>query len=122
VHFRNLPVSELRFETSDTGLVRSAILDAQIELPDVGNVGTKAATAHVGDAVTLGKLKGTIAELIARDTLRTLFKGEASRPSIARRDLRPPMLEHLTYTHWRLGIAFVMGAVGIVAAFLPKAR
>jgi hypothetical protein len=122
VHFRNFPVSEIRFETSDTGLVRSAILDAQIELPDVGNVGAKASAAHVGDAVTLGELEGTIAELVVRDTLRTLFKGKASKPSIDRRDLRPPVLEHLTHTHWRLGIAFVMGAVGIVAAFLPKAR
>ncbi len=122
LHFRNLPVSAIRFETSDTGLVRSAILGARMELPDVGEVGEAAPTAHVGDAVTLGELEGSIAELVVRDTIRTLFKGKASRPSIARRDLRPPMLEHLTHTHWRLAIAFIAAGVGLLVHFLPKAK
>lgn len=122
LQLRDLPVSALRFETSDTGLVRSAILNARLELPDVAQVGGNAPTARLGDAVTLGDLKGTITELVVRDTIRTLFKGTASRPAIARRDLRPPMLEHLGHTHWRLGIAFVAVGLGLLAHFLPKAR
>lgn len=122
LHFRNVPVSAIRFETSDTGLVRSAIIGAHLELPDVGAVGAAAATAHVGDAVVLGELEGSIAELIVRDTVRTLFKGTASQPSIARRDLRPPLLEHLAHTHWRLAVAFLAAGLGLLAHFLPKPR
>jgi hypothetical protein len=118
LHLRHIPVSELRFETSETGIVRSAILGAHMELPDVGGV----ANAHVGDAVTLGKLEGSIAEMVVRDTLRTLFKGKASKPVIARRDLRPPLLQHLAHTHWRLGISFVIAALALVGTFVPKAH
>jgi hypothetical protein len=117
LHFRNLPVSEVRFETSDTGLVRSAILAARLELPDVGGAAT---IAHVGDAVTLGELDGNIAEMVVRDTIRTLFKGRASRPAIARRDVRPPLLQHLAHSHWRLGIGFVVTALAMAGAFVPK--
>ena len=122
LHLRNLPVSAIRFETSDTGLVRSAILGARIELPDIGEVGGAATTAHVGDAVTLGELEGSIAELIVRDTIRTVFKGKASRPSIARRDLRPPVLEHLAHTRWQLAIGFLAAGLTLLANFLPKPK
>jgi hypothetical protein len=118
LHIRNVPVSELRFETSETGTVRSAILGARMELPDVGG----ATTAHMGDAVTLGELEGNIAEIVLRDTIRTLFKGTASKPVIARRDLRPPVLQHLAHTHWRLGITFVIAALTLVGTFVPKAH
>jgi len=122
LHFRNLPVSAIRFETSDTGLVRSAILDARVELPDVGEVGAAAATAHVGDVVTLGEVEGSIAELVVGDTIRTLFKGNASRPFIGRHDLRPAVLEHLAHTHWRLALAFIAAGLGLLVHFLPKTK
>lgn len=116
LHFRHLPVSELRFETTETGTVRSAILSARMELPDIGG----AASAHAGDAVTLGVLKGNVAEMVVRDTIHTLFKGSASKPVFARRDLRPPVLQYAAHTHWRLGVTFVIAALGLLAKFLPK--
>ena len=119
LHFRSLPVKELRFETSESGTVQSAILNARLELPEIGGAAT---LAHLGDAVTLGALKGNVAEMVVRDTIRALFKGTATRPVIARRDLRPPVLQHLAHTHWRLGVTFVIAAFGLAAKFLPKSE
>jgi hypothetical protein len=122
LHLRNVPVSELRFETNDTGFVRSAILGARLELSDVGDVRDKAPTAHVGDAVTLGELEGRVAEIVVRDTIRTVFKGTASRPAIARHDLRPTWLEYLGHTRGRLALAFALATAGFVALILPKGK
>ena len=122
LHLRNVPVSALRFETTDTGLVRSAILEARLELPEVGAVGDAARTAYLGDPLTLGEIRGDIAEIVVRDTIRTLFKGEAKAPVIASADLRPTLIEYLAHTHWQLALAVVAGAVAFASAILPKEK
>lgn len=124
LHLRHVPVSRLRFETSDTGFVRSAILDARIELPQVAETGNDAHVARVGDVVRLGSLTGDLVEVVVTDTIRTVFKGRAARPVVERADLRPSLLEVAAHTPWvRLIVVVLVSGVTVVAAIyqvIPK--
>ena len=117
LRLRDIPVSGLRFETGDTGFVRSAIIGARLERPEVDDIGSDAHTAHVGDVVRLGKVDGTITELILGDTVTTLFKGIATAPYIEQNDLRPSRLEHLSHkSNVRLGLVVIVTVLTLVAA------
>jgi hypothetical protein len=117
LHLRNIPVSQLRFETSDTGFVRSSIIAATLELPEIDRTGPDAVIAYLGDAVRLGRVEGHIAEIVVADTIRTLFKGSASRPRIEEQKLRPTSLEYLSHhPDFRLGIVVIVTALTLVAA------
>lgn len=112
--FRRFAITGLGFVTTESGSPESAIRGGVVRLPDHGIVGD---TVFAGDALTLGPLTGELTEMHVGDRIVSLFKGQASNPSIAGHRLTPSMLRQLVYWEpFTITLAVLVTVVSVLMA------
>lgn len=116
LRLRLLTIRDLGFTEKGERGVRSAILGGTVRLPVHGNQQER---LEFGDRLRFGqRVRGDIVELSVGDTLRTIFRGTVSEPTIENRSLGPSILRHLYYVeNFRIFAGVILGALVLIFAW-----